>query len=292
MIKSMTGFGQGILENDRCRITVDIKTVNNRFLDIHTRIPADLISLESGIKKRIQAVLKRGRVDLTCSVMQTADVNYELNMPLIKGYVNALRRLQDDLAVTGEIDLSLISRLPNAIQPPANTGSIDAVITEGVMTALDRCLEKLVEMRINEGNALAAELNTRLYNIETALPNVEINADQLISLYQERLLKRIQELTRNTVQIDEGRLAQEVAYLAERSDITEEITRLKSHIVQFRAILATGDEAGKKLDFLLQEMNREATTILSKSGELSISRIAIEIKSEVEKLREQVQNVE
>lgn len=292
MIKSMTGFGQGIFEGENFRITADIKTVNNRFLDIHTKLPAELAPLESTLKKRVQGSLKRGRVDIMVGITQTAEVSYEINLPLLRGFVSALHQMQRELGIEGAVDLGLLARLPGAIQTSSNASTLDPNMSAGALAALDQALTTLTEMRSSEGRELAAELNARLNNIEQSLPGIESNAEQLLTLYRERLHKRIQDLLRNVTQVDEGRLAQEVVYLAERSDITEEIARLKSHIAQFRDVLEVGDEAGKKLDFLLQEMNREANTILSKSGELGISKIAIEIKSEIEKLREQVQNVE
>jgi uncharacterized protein (TIGR00255 family) len=292
MIKSMTGFGQGIFEGNNYRVVVDIKTVNNRFLDVHARLPAELSSLESTVKKRVQSFLKRGRIDITATVSQTEEVNYDINLPLLKGYLKALQQIQQELGVDGSIDLGLLSRLPGAVQATSSAGTLDGETSAGVMTALDQALKTLSEMRASEGRELAAEIDRHLSLIEAALPEIEASAGQLITLYRERLQKRMQDLLRNSAQIDEARLAQEVAYLAERSDITEEIARLKSHINQFRQILQADEEAGKKLDFLLQEMNREANTILSKSGELEISRLGIDIKSEVEKLREQIQNVE
>ncbi|MEW6733081.1 MAG: YicC/YloC family endoribonuclease [Acidobacteriota bacterium] len=292
MIKSMTGFGQGVFENENTRVTVDIKTVNNRFLDIHVRLPAELSALEIGLKKRVQAALKRGRIDIVVALAQTSEVTYELNLPLLKGYLSALQRMQQELRLEGVIDLGMLARLPSAMQTANAPGALDVTVSAGVTAALDQALTTLTEMRTTEGRELAAELNLRLNLIESALPGIDASAHQLPNLYRERLQKRIQELLRDNAQLDEGRLAQEVAYLAERSDITEELARLRSHIIQFRETLQGQEEAGKKLDFLLQEMNRESNTILAKSGELEVSRIAIDIKSEIEKMREQVQNVE
>lgn len=287
----MTGFGQAIVENEHHRVTADVKTVNNRFLDIHTKLPAEIFSEEMPIKRQIQAVLKRGRVDLTITLTQTLETSYEINLPLLRGYAKALKQIQMELDLDTNIDLSLLTKLPNAIQLTTSSNSNQDILLS-VREAVDQALTKLKEMRINEGQALARELNKRLDLIQEAIPNIENNSNDLLPLYRERLQKRMQELLPNAMQFDEARFAQEVAYLAERSDITEEITRLKSHIVQFRELLSIGEEVGKKLDFLLQEMNREANTILSKSGELNISKIALDIKTEIEKLREQVQNVE
>lgn len=295
MIKSMTGFGQGSFESESGRITVDIKTVNNRFLDIHLKMPTEMAALENGLRKRVQSVLKRGRADILVTLVQTAEIAFEINMPLVKGYIHALQHIQKELALENStIDLNvLLAKLPGAIQASTDLTNVDERWAAGLMSALDQALNALVVMRSNEGEELANELHRRLDIIANNLPPIIANTSQLAPLYQERLQKRMQEMLRTTgATIDEARLAQEVAYLAERSDIAEEIARLKSHIIQFRELLNAGEEAGKKFDFLLQEMNREANTILSKSGELSIAKLALEIKSEIEKLREQVQNVE
>ncbi len=291
MLKSMTGFGQAIIENESHRVTADVKTVNNRFLDIHVKLPIEISSQEITIKKRIQSLLKRGRVDITIALTQTAETSYEINLPLLKGYLKALQQIQVELNLDANIDLALVTKLPNAIQLTTSSAP-NQEITASVVAAVDQALAKLTDMRINEGQELAKELSKRLDLIDEAIPSIENNIGQLLPVYRERLQKRMQEVLPNTIQTDDTRFAQEVAYLAERSDITEEVTRLKSHVLQFRDLLTVGEEVGKKLDFLLQEMNREANTILSKSGELSISKVALDIKTEIEKLREQVQNVE
>ncbi|MBI4850289.1 MAG: YicC family protein [Acidobacteria bacterium] len=291
MLKSMTGFGQAIVENANHRVTADVKTVNNRFLDIHVKLPIEISVEEISTKKQIQSILKRGRVDLTITLTQTTETSYEINLPLLRGYVKALKQIQMELDLDSNIDLGLLTKLPNAIQLTTNSAPNQEIIAS-VRLAVEQALTKLTEMRVNEGQELAKELSKRLDLIQAAIPSIESNANELLPLYRERLQKRMQELLPNTLQSDDARFAQEVAYLAERSDITEEIARLKSHILQFRELLNVGDEIGKKLDFLLQEMNREANTILSKSGDLNISKVALDIKTEIEKLREQVQNVE
>lgn len=294
MIKSMTGYGQGIYQGENCRVVVDIKSVNNRHLDIHLKLPQELAQTEPLLKKRVQPFVKRGRIDILVTVTQTEEINYDINLPLIKGYLRAIELIKQEFNIKEEpIDIGLFTRLPGAIQPSKIATSTDQETTAAIEKALDQALTMLCEMRSQEGSQLAIELEKHLSLIDFSIPVIEASADQILPLYTEKLQKRIQELLRNSsATIDETRLAQEAAYLAERSDITEEIARLKSHIIQFRQVLESGEEAGKKLDFLLQEMNRETNTILSKSGELEISRLAIEIKSEIEKLREQCQNVE
>ena len=292
MLKSMTGFGQAVLENEKYRITADVKTVNNRFLDIHIKMPSELSTMEIALKKRVQAFLKRGRVDLAITLTQTAESSYEINLPLIKGYFKALQQIQMQLDLDTSLDLGLLAKLPNAIQLTTTSANLDQDLNSHLTTVVDQALEKLTAMRLVEGKELSAELLSRLEKIEASIPEIENNAGQLTEFYRERLQKRMQEVLPNSIQLDQGRFSQEVAYLAERSDISEEIARLKSHVLQFKELLETIEEAGKKFDFILQEMNREANTILAKSGELNISKVAIEIKTEIEKLREQVQNVE
>jgi uncharacterized protein (TIGR00255 family) len=291
MLKSMTGYGQGTASGETFTVTVDLRSVNNRNLDIHWRAPQDLASLEISLKKQIQAALARGRVDVTISFSQTADSAYELNRPLIRGYLEALRVMREEFGLAGDADLATITRLPNVMLPKTTTNTLNDAVVQGVEVALTQALAALVAMRAVEGHELQKELLARVERIEKQLVTIESGADGIVDAYREKLRRRVAELLDKT-SIDETRLAQEVAYLAERSDITEEITRLKSHIIQLRELLSGDGEIGKKLDFLLQETNREANTILSKSAELSICDAAIEIKTEVEKLREQANNVE
>jgi uncharacterized protein (TIGR00255 family) len=291
MIKSMTGFGQGSAEGDSFKVRVDVRSVNNRFLDIHLRMPQELASLEITIKKQIQGALKRGRVDVTVSVDQMKQATFEINRPLVSGYLDALNHLKSDFGLEGNLSLELVAKLPGALQITQTSGSLDEALVAGVVEAISQSLIALSEMRIVEGQGLAAEINSRLDTIEKQLPEIEREAERLPGIYREKLSRRLQELVSGG-QVDEVRLAQEAVMLADRSDISEEVARLKSHISQMRDVVKVEDEVGKRLDFLLQEMNREANTILSKSSDLSISDAAIVIKTEVEKLREQVQNVE
>jgi uncharacterized protein (TIGR00255 family) len=290
MIKSMTGFGQGSAEGDSFRVRIDIRSVNNRFLDIHMRLPQELASLEVTLKKQVQGALKRGRIDVTIAVDQTKEAIFTINRPLVTGYISALGELKE-FGIEGDPSLEMIAKLPGAISATQESGKLDETLASGIVEAVSQALVSLTEMRVIEGQQLAVELNSRLDIIEKQLPAIEAEAARLPGIYREKLQKRLQELT-SGVQLDEGRLAQEAIILADRSDISEEITRLKSHIAQMRDVVRADEEVGKRLDFILQEMNREANTILSKSGDLTISDAAIIIKTEVEKLREQAQNVE
>ena len=292
-MKSMTGYGKGMVAGDDFSVSVDLKTVNNRFLDIHLRVGSELASLEPSIKKRVTSRLTRGRVDVTVSLERVAQVAYELNRPLIAGYINAFKQLQQDFNIAGELDINVLARIPGALQPARN--GIDERVITGLEQALDQALDELEKMREQEGEALKNELRDRVRKIEALVPVIESSAAGLADAYRQRLQKRIGELLNRAgqiVEVDPVRLAQEVAYLADRSDVSEEMVRLRSHLSQFQEALDAPGEAGKMLDFLLQELNREANTTLSKSTDLVIKEAGLAIKAEVEKLREQVQNVE
>jgi uncharacterized protein (TIGR00255 family) len=292
-MKSMTGFGRGSASGDEFTVAVEIKTVNNRYLDIHLRLSQELSPLEMIIRKRVGARLSRGRVDLNINFERTGATTYEVNRPLIAGYVSAMREIQQQFNLAGDIDVSSVARLPGALTPGRD--GLKEVNTAGLDRALDEALDDLERMRESEGAALAEEMRLRLTKIEAEVPIIEAAAAGLTDAYRQRLQKRVGELVSRsgqTVELDAGRLTQEVAYLADRSDISEELVRLRSHIEQFRATVESEGEVGKRLDFLLQELNREANTVLSKATEISIKEAGLAIKAEVEKLREQVQNVE
>jgi uncharacterized protein (TIGR00255 family) len=291
MIKSMTGFGQGASEGANFKVRVDIRSVNNRFLDIHVRLPQELSSYELLIKKQVQAALRRGRVDLTIVVEQTKEATFQINRPLVAGYLSALTELKRDFGVEGDPTLDLVAKLPGALQVSQDGNQIDESLSAGLVAAVSQALVALSDMRLVEGQELAAELGTRLAMIEKQMPTIESEAARLPGIYRERLQKRFQELLASG-QVDESRLAQEAVLMADRSDISEEIARLKSHLIQMRDVTKSDEEVGKRIDFILQEMNREANTILSKASDIAISDAAIIIKTEVEKMREQGQNVE
>jgi uncharacterized protein (TIGR00255 family) len=292
-MKSMTGYGRSSLVGEEFAVSVDLKTVNNRFLDVHLRLSSEISSLEAAVKRRITSRLSRGRVDVTINFERTSQVEYELNRPLIAGYVNALRTMQREFGLPGEPDINVIARLPGALQPGRD--GLDEKMVAGVEQAVDQALDELERMREQEGTALCNEMRERVDKIDSLVPVIEQAASGLVDVYRARLQKRIGELVnRNgqTIELDPTRVAQEVAYLADRSDVSEEMVRLRSHLAQFREALDSTAETGKMLDFLLQELNREANTTLSKSTDLSIKEAALAVKAEIEKLREQVQNVE
>ena len=290
----MTGFGRGAAQGEGFAVSVDLKTVNNRFLDVHLRAGSELSSVEPVIRRRIGERLSRGRVDVNVTLERTGEVTYEPNRQLIAGFIRAMRAMQEEFGLAGEPDINVLARLPGAMQAARDGVSEEAL--QGVEKALIQALDELEAMREREGAALAAEMHARLDEIERHVPIIEALSAEQVDNYRARVNKRITELLARDgleiVELDQGRLSQEVAYLADRSDITEEVARLRSHITQFRAGIDEEKDTGKRLDFLLQEFNREANTVLSKSTDLAIKEAAIAIKAAVEKLREQVQNVE
>ncbi len=289
----MTGFGRGVRQETEFAVTIELKTVNNRFLDISLRLSSEMQPLESTIKRQIGNRLSRGRVDVNFMYERTSEINYELNRPMIAGYLAAMRQMQEEFSLSGEPDINVIARLPNVLLPKKDDLSVEFIV--GVEQALLMALDDLEKMRENEGEMLRNELGFRLTEIENRLPTIEQESGGVAEEYRVRLTKKISDFLAKSdsqIELDQGRLAQEVAYLADRSDISEEIQRLKSHIEHFRQIMTEDKEVGKRLDFLTQELNREANTIASKTTNLVVKENALAIKSEIEKIREQVQNVE
>lgn len=292
-MKSMTGFGRASINDNNFAITVELKTVNNRFLDINLRLAGELQQLESEIKRLIGGRLTRGRVDVNLQYDRTSDVEYELNRPLITGFLAAMKDMQNEFALTGEPDINVIARLPNVVS--AKKEEPTAEFLAAIESVFSLALDDLEKMREKEGSLLSNELESRLFEIERRLPPIESDADNVAEEYRQRLTKRIGDMLAKSdsqIEIDQARLAQEVAYLAEKADISEEIARLRTHIEHFRTIVKDDRDVGKRLDFLTQELNREANTITSKTTNMSVKENALAIKSEIEKIREQVQNVE
>lgn len=293
-MKSMTGFGRAAVATDEFTLTVELRTVNNRFLDLQVRLPSELAALEINFRKLIQSRVRRGRVEATVSLVQRRPVEFHVNLPLVQGYVAALREAQAATGVAGDFDLSLIARLPGAIQPVTTPDeAFTARLADGLTAATTQALDALDAMRRAEGEALARELATRLDGVAERIPVIEAAAATVFDAQRARLERRMQALLRDLGSVDEARLAQEAAYAAERCDVTEEIARLRSHVAQMRDLLTSeASGVGKAMDFLLQEMNREVNTMLAKAGDAVIHDTALGVKTEVEKMKEQVQNVE
>ena len=292
-MKSMTGFGRGAATGDSFAISVELKTVNNRFLDISLRLPSELQPIENVIKKLIGSRLSRGRVEANLQYDRSEATEFELNRPLIEGFLSAMRQMQEEFSLAGEPDMNVIARLPNVVQTKREEPSPEFL--GSVESAFASALIDLEQMRSREGELLRNELLSLIKQIDERVPTIEAEAGNVADEYRQRLTKKINDLLAKSdsqIELDQSRLVQEVAYLAERSDISEEIARLKTHIEHFRGIMDEDKDVGKRLDFLTQELNREANTIASKTNNMTVKENALAIKSEIEKIREQVQNVE
>jgi uncharacterized protein (TIGR00255 family) len=289
----MTGFGRGTAAADEFSITVELKTVNNRFLDVNLRLSPELQDMEPMIKRVISGRLARGRVDVNIQYERRAPVSFELNRPLISGFLSAMKEMKDEFDLDGGPDINVIARLPNVVAPKKE--ALGDSFISGMEKALAAALDDLQKMREEEGRMLRDEVDSLLSEIAKRLPPIQAEAAGVTAEYHDRLTKKINDLlarSETQIEIDQSRLAQEVAYIADRADISEEITRLLTHIEHFRSIMADDKDVGKRLDFLTQELNREANTITSKTNNITVKENALAIKSEIEKIREQVQNVE
>jgi uncharacterized protein (TIGR00255 family) len=296
-LKSMTGYAQArAVEND-WNLRITIRSVNHRFLDLHLRLPEGFEPVEPRIRKIIRERVRRGHLDVTLHYELAGPAAVGVNEEVAAAYLVAVNSLRKQFAIQTEPDLAAIFCLPGVIG--AATGSIDKGLEriEAVAVGvLNEALDKLDRMRAEEGVHLCNDMNARLATITTLTADVAKLAERARPAFARRLEARLKELLGETP-LDPTRLAQEVAIAAERSDVSEELARLASHVQQFTSLIATGSDAGKKLDFLLQEMQRESNTLLSKTpgneaDGLEITRLGLEIKSEIEKLREQVQNIE
>jgi len=292
-IRSMTGFAQAKGQINNLAFNVSIKSVNHRFLDLHFRLPSNTDSLEMSMRRVLKEKLARGHVDVNLSFEQSGAVPLSLNRALVSGYIQAFRAAAIEAGIAAEPDLNAVLRLPGALD--TNVAPSDEQLTPAVLPKLEQALDQLNRVREEEGRAMDRELRERMESIRKACAEVAIFRDAVLKTYSERLRSRIQEWLGSSV--DQERILQEAAVLADRSDIQEELVRLKNHVEHFLGLLDTIGEVGKKMDFLLQEMNREANTLLSKTSGLagdaaSITEAGLSMKSDIEKAREQVQNIE
>jgi len=293
----MTGYAQARAEENGLAVRVSIRSVNHRFLDLHVRLPEGWEPLEPRLRQRVRQRVRRGHVDVAVRIEPTGPIAVQFNHALAAAYARAAQELSAEFATSPSIDFVALLRLPGVV---AGSGVPSEEEVERAAGMAERCLDdalgRLDEMRFAEGASLAAEMRGRVRKIAERAKEIEKLAAVLRPEYARRLNERLADLLGNAA-IDPARLAQEAALLAERSDVSEEVARLRSHLQQFDALLESDPEAGKKLDFLLQEMQRESNTMLSKSpgveGQgLAITDLALEVKAEVERLREQMQNVE
>jgi uncharacterized protein (TIGR00255 family) len=296
-LRSMTGYAQAQVAENGVGLRVSVRSVNHRFLDLHLRVPEGLEPLEPRIRQIVRERVRRGHLDVTLRYELAGPAAVTVNQEVAAAYLRSIEDLRKQFGVKTEPDMASILRLPGVIGSSAASPDEEIVRLESVVArCLTEALDKLDQMREQEASALRDDMTGRLTSIASQAARVETLAERARPAFARRLELRLKELL-GEAPIDPARLAQEAAVAAERSDVSEELARLGSHVQQFESLLVSGSDAGKKLDFLLQEMQREANTLLSKTPgneaeSLEITQLALEIKSEIEKLREQVQNIE
>lgn len=292
MVKSMTGYGRSIAQTEQWKATVEIKSVNNRFLDIIIKMPKQYMSLEENIKKEISSVLSRGRVDVFVTVEDVGEQKQNLfvDKELALAYYNAVQEIKDLTGLDEAVHISDIASYYGVLTLEKEESDLDSLWLT-VSQALKESLAQLYEMRKVEGEKLAKDILGRLDAVKHIKNQIQERSPGVVADYREKLLGRMQEILQE-VEVDEAKLLNEVAFFADKSDIAEELARLDSHLDQFYSNMQKDEPVGRKLDFILQEINREINTTGSKANDITISHLVIEAKSELEKIREQVQNFE
>ena len=292
MISSMTGYGKQSLNVEKREYQVEIKSVNHRYLDINIKLPKSISYLEDTIKKEISAKIKRGKIDVFITFENNSQEgkNITINKELAKLYIEQLKELAQEEKILNNIEVMDIAKLPDILI--VKNDEEDEKIQNELIEVVQGAISKIIEMKNIEGNKIEQDLLQRIDKIENKIVEISAKSTGLIEEYVVKLEKRIKEILK-TEELDKSRLAQEVVIYADKCSIEEEVTRLKSHIYQFRNLISNNNETiGKKLDFLIQEMNRETNTIGSKANNLEITNGVIDIKTELEDIREQIQNIE
>ncbi len=294
MIKSMTGFGRGEYNDGKRSIIVEIKSVNHRYSDISVRMPRRYSFVEDKVKNTIKEKIKRGKIDVSIMVenLTENDVNIKLNTMIAQQYYDNLKALQNQFEVSGDITLQYLAGMPDVLKAIPDVDD-EEEMTKCILQPVREAAANLEAMRMVEGEKLAKDLVMRGDIIKGLVDQIEERAELVPKAYAEKLRDRIQELIGNSVTIPEDRILVEAAIFADKCNITEELTRLNSHMDQMKSIIEQSSQPdGKKLDFLVQEMNREANTIGSKANDITVTNLMLQVKAEIEKIREQVQNIE
>jgi uncharacterized protein (TIGR00255 family) len=293
MIKSMTAFGRAEKTVEGRTFIVEIRSLNSRYGEVIVRMHPQFLPLEAQIKKLVTTKIVRGRVEVMIKVKNGSQAvsDIRVNLPLAKAYYGALCELNETLQIEEKIGLQTLLSMQGIIIVTESEEDLEKTWSL-LSSCIQEALESLEAMRISEGMAIYQDFRKRLQSVEEDLSRIKGFATSILSQYQNRLKERIAALTQGTVEVDPNRLAQEAAFLADKSDITEEIVRAESHLKQFRSMIESEGATGRALDFLLQELNREVNTIGSKGGDVQLSQIVVGLRSELEKLREQVQNIE
>ena len=292
MVKSMTGYGRAREMRNGRDITVEVRSVNNRYLDCTVKMPRAYIFAEDRMKTRVQQAISRGKVDVFVTIDASAadEAVVAVNEPLARGYYEALTRLKTMFSLPGEVTPEVLAKFPDVLAVTKAEEDVEAIAAD-ICAVLDDALAAYNDMRAVEGEKLAEDVAGRVTTIETVVGKVEERSPQTVAAYRQRLEAKMQEVLQSTT-IDESRILTEAAIFADKIAVDEETVRLRSHIAQLRAMLASDEPVGRKLDFLIQEVNRECNTIGSKCSDLTIAQDVVNMKAEVEKIREQVQNME
>jgi uncharacterized protein (TIGR00255 family) len=295
MIRSMTGYGQGAAEAPGLKVTVELRSVNNRFADVKLRVPDDLSPFEPELRRKVLATVKRGRVDVDLRLERTGDLDVPLalNRKVVESALAAWRTLRDEYGIEGTWDLQALMRVPGVFETARTATCLDEAGRNAVDGALDLALAALDAERRREGGLLRDDLVSRVSRMKGVVADIRELATAVPEALQRKIAERVRQLL-TQVALDPARVAQEAAFLADRSDVTEEVVRLDGHLLHAQALLqeSGGEPVGKRLEFLLQEIGRETNTIASKSADLGVSRHALDLKAEAEKIREQIQNLE
>ncbi len=288
----MTGYGRAVETIDGREITAELRSVNNRYLDCTVKMPRLYAFAEDSVKTHVKSAISRGKVDvfIAVNVMEDMQMRISVNHPVLEGYLSAMRSIASDYGVRDDISVTALSRLPDVFVVE-KAEEDEEKLTQDILSVVDKALEKFTAMRTTEGAALEADLRGRAATILTLVEKVEQRSPVTLAEYRARLTEKMQEVLQSTT-IDEGRILQEAAIYADKIAVDEETVRLRSHLNQLETMLTNGGAIGRKLDFLLQELNREANTIGSKGNDLEQARTVVEIKAEHEKIREQNQNIE
>ncbi len=292
MLKSMTGFGrmQEVINNRE--ILVEIKAVNHRYYEFNSRVPRAYGYLDEKLKGFLNGRVSRGKVEVSVSIFnqEGADAAIEINRSIADGYVSALRSVSEELDLKDDLSLSSIMRLPDIFNV-VKTAEDEEVIWQDVKAVASKALDKFINMRETEGKKMYEDISSRLDFIENVVGKIEKRSPEVTELYREKLYSKIKEIVGDR-NIDDARVLTEAAVFSEKTAVDEETVRLRSHIAQYRSLLDSDETVGRKLDFLTQELNREVNTIGSKGQDLEITKMVVDLKSEIEKIREQIQNIE
>ena len=292
MVKSMTGYGRAVETVNGREFTVELRSVNNRYLDCTVKLPRALSFAEDAVKQAVKGAISRGKVDVFISVRSEGaeDVKITLNTAMVEGYLGAMHQMAKDYGIREDISVSLLSRMPDVFTVDKPEVDEEQLLAD-LLSVVNQALERFDAMRSAEGKALENDLRSRGQTILSLVEQVEAGSGQTVADYRTRLENKLKEVLANTA-IDESRILTEAAIFADKVAVDEETVRLRSHLDQMNNMLTTGGAIGRKLDFLLQEMNRESNTIGSKCSDVRLARIVVDIKAELEKIREQTQNIE